>query len=237
MKDMKDIDYISNYVELHANLADYGATTIRMLEEISLAIDYIKPKTVLDFGCGKGTALAPLKERYPDIMFYGYDPAIPGIDTLPVQRADLIINTDVLEHIPEDMIDEVLQQMAGISKNVLFGLDHTEAVNVLPNGQNAHCTIKPLSWYLYKINQFFPKQFVLPGRFPWKNVVLTFPLRQDLVNKYYRVTKIIPEQYVAGKFKSLVKAVTMYAKRIDELERELSVIKGQLGEGYGENNN
>lgn len=70
-----------------------------------------------------------------------------------------------------------------------------------------------------------------------ENVVLTFPLRQDLVNKYYRVTKIIPEQYVAGKFKSLVKAVTMYAKRIDELERELSVIKGQLGEGYGENNN
>lgn len=234
---MRDMDYISNYVELHKNLADYGATSIRMLDEISLAIEYIQPKTVLDFGCGKGTVLVGLKEKYPDIMFYGYDPGIPGKDILPVQKADLIINTDVLEHIPEDRIDDVLQQMASISENVIFGLHHTEAFYYLPDGTNAHCTIKPLPWYLHKINLFFPRQFVLPGRFPWKNVVLTFPLRQDLVVKYYRITRIIPEQYAAGKLKSLVKAVNMYAKRIDELERELSVIKGQLREGYGENNN
>lgn len=234
---MDGMEYIKNYVELHTEKKEYGASSIRMLDEISLAIDYLQPEVVLDYGCGKGAVLEKLQEKYPNIKFYGYDPAIPGRDILQVKQADLIINTDVLEHIPEEMIDDTLLQIASISSNVFFSLDHAEAVNFLPDGTNAHCTIKPLSWYLSKFDKYFSKQMVLPGRFPWKSVVLTFPLRQDLIKKYYKVTAIVPEQYSNHNFKLLVKSISLYAKRIDELERELAEIKAQLALKIGDDNN
>ena len=41
-----------------------------------------------------------------------YDPAIPELSTIPIERADFIVNTDVLEHIPEQDIGDVLEHIS-----------------------------------------------------------------------------------------------------------------------------
>ena len=37
-----------------------------------------------------------------------YDPAIPSYNTIPKAKFDCLLNTDVMEHIPPDKVDDVL---------------------------------------------------------------------------------------------------------------------------------
>ncbi len=150
-------------------------------------IKFLKPKSILDYGCGKGAIIEELKNRYPDIEIYGYDPAIPGRDIIPVTKVDMIINTDVLEHIPEDELPETIGIISSISKNVYFNLHHAEACQILPNGENAHCTIKPPHWYHELFKKYFDRVVPLEGIEPWLSVVVTFNIDDKTEKEYYRI--------------------------------------------------
>jgi 2-polyprenyl-3-methyl-5-hydroxy-6-metoxy-1,4-benzoquinol methylase len=113
-------DKVTLYRELHQKSKDYGISGYDYIDIVKLAINTVKPKSVLDYGCGKGALLAQLKNVYP------------------------VINTDVLEHIPEECLPSVIERISMISQNCLFVLSHVRAVQVLSNGENAHCTGKPL---------------------------------------------------------------------------------------------
>jgi 2-polyprenyl-3-methyl-5-hydroxy-6-metoxy-1,4-benzoquinol methylase len=63
---------------------------------------------VLDYGCGKGV-LADQLNKLKHISCEKYDPAIPDYDVRPKKVFDCLINTDVLEHIPEDELDGTLK--------------------------------------------------------------------------------------------------------------------------------
>jgi SAM-dependent methyltransferase len=180
---------IAQYRQLHAEKADYGASSPKYIDETSLFIGWLKPKSVLDYGCGKGGLLKALALRFPDIQFAGYDPAIPGADTLPRQKFDMAICTDVLEHIPEDALPRVVQEIASLSENCFFGLHHALARQILPNGQNAHCTIRPPVWYHRLLSQAFPQVFLLDGRGKEGilSVAATFPITPMLAKEYYEI--------------------------------------------------
>ena len=166
-------EYINEYKILHENLASFGSGACMYIEEVSLIIDYLKPKTVLDYGCGKANLIKELVHKYPDIEFYGYDPAIKGRDVLPIEKADLVINTDVLEHIPEDELPNVIANIASISENAFFGLHHALAYTILPNGENAHCTVKPPIWYYNLFLNYFKTPYPLQGRLPELSSMIT----------------------------------------------------------------
>ena len=178
---------IDLYKQHHLLCDWYGASGVSYLKEVSLVIDYLKPKVVLDYGCGKGALIKVLAERYPHIKFYGYDPAILGMDNMPVDHADLVLNTDVLEHIPEDDLIQTIQKISKISKNVFFALDHCLAGAILPNGENAHCCIRPREWYVELICRYFPAVTSLDSNFKWKSVVLTFGVKAEFFNQYYQI--------------------------------------------------
>ena len=177
--------YLEEYKILHKIHPSFGSGACIYLPEICLTIDYLRPKTVLDFGCGKASLIKELVHRYPNVEFYGYDPAIFGRDILPVEKADLVINTDVLEHIPEDILPSVVEKIASISDNVFFELHHALAYQVLPNGMNAHCTVKPPQWYYELLNRHFKSPYPLPGRRPELSCVITFVPSIDFLNSYY----------------------------------------------------
>ena len=133
----------------------------------------------MDYGCGKGALIATLQKKYPQIAFWGYDPAIPGRDKIPVEKADLVINTDVLEHIPEEELPEVVEMISSISPYVFFNLFHGIAGTVLDNGENAHCTVKSQSWYIELFKKYFKQEFtVLPSDSEETSIVCTFPLSE-----------------------------------------------------------
>ena len=205
---------IDNYKLLHANNPQYGSTGLTYMPEVSLLLDILKPATVLDFGCGKATLISELTEARPGIAFYGYDPAIPGRDTLPTDKIDLVICTDVLEHIPEHELENVVRKIASLSQSVFFYCHHGLAVEILPDGTNAHCTVKPPFWYWRLFEKYFSHITTLHGRTLNTSVVLTIKLPPQFFTQY---EKILGENHMQN-----------YAAALERRIAELENITGRI---------
>ena len=140
--------YINQYVELHKT-SKYGTSSGRqLLTPVQNLINREKPQTVLDYGCGQSD-LHKLINGVDKVV--RYDPAIPGIDTKPTDEYDLVICTDVMEHIPEDTVDEILEDLHRLGRIVYVVISCVEAYAKLPNGENAHTTVRPQKWWVDKL--------------------------------------------------------------------------------------
>lgn len=106
--------------------------------------------TVLDFGCGKGSLKARLGEFVAE-----YDPAIPGKDSEP-EPADLVVCTDVFEHVEPDYLEAFISRLASLSRKAAFVVIATRpAAKSLPDGRNAHLIVKGDGWWRRKLQKWF----------------------------------------------------------------------------------
>jgi 2-polyprenyl-3-methyl-5-hydroxy-6-metoxy-1,4-benzoquinol methylase len=144
---------IKQYASLHAG-SEYGTTSYKLLPRIMPEIYELRPKSILDYGCGQ-SRLIDLIDNSGQTQTYRYDPSIEEIARKPVSSVDLVLNTDVLEHIPEEDLDDVLADIRGLSSNVFFSISTVPAQQILPSGENAHCTVKPHSWWKQKLEKHF----------------------------------------------------------------------------------
>src|ERR1043166_2805724 len=65
-------------------------------------------RTVLDFGSGKGALRSEIRKHGCSVLGFStseYDPAIPGKDIVPEHPFDLVVCTDVMEHIEPECLD------------------------------------------------------------------------------------------------------------------------------------
>lgn len=112
-----------------------------------------KIATVLDFGAGQRSLERYVKNTAIDIhvKWTNYDPGQPGIDSLPEGSFDLIVSSDVLEHVEPEKIDDNIAWMKEHASKALF---HHIACDpcglILPDGRNAHLITEDLSWWLDK---------------------------------------------------------------------------------------
>lgn len=150
MTKYKDIEL---YKKLHSHNFNYGDTGSRYVKKIVSHIEQYKPDSVLDFGCGKGklaTELSKLGLRVDE-----YDPAIEGKEQIPLKQYDMIITTDVLEHLYEDEIETVCKDFLSLSPLTMFhAICCRRAGNLLPDGSNAHKTVKPIEWWDNKLKSY-----------------------------------------------------------------------------------
>lgn len=189
---------------------------------MQLFVNEVNPRRVLDFGCGKGTLLSALSDIYSSspVEFVGYDPAVPEYDTL-VDSADLVLCIDVLEHIPEEELEGVIYRISRISDRVVFNLHHGLAREILPNNENAHCTVKNIFFYHDLLKKYFNSLTFLPGRFPLiSTLVATFPCSPDLFEKYYTIIR--PGYLYNAELEILEKGEQVYASRIRALEQRIT---------------
>jgi len=149
-------------------------------KHLGMFIEKIKPKTILDFGCGKGNLVTRLREDYPDIIVEGYDPGNPKYDnSIDDKKFDLIISTDVLEHIEPNFIDETLKYLSDRSNYVFHLIACSPAKHRLSDGRNAHLIIKEDQWWREKflsldyniLNEEY-LQFFKKGKFVKKYYIL-----------------------------------------------------------------
>jgi hypothetical protein len=118
-------------------------------------------RSILDYGSGKGSQYLPLPftdasgRTYPDIKTYWggvdvrcYDPGFKRYSQLPAGRFDGVIATDVLEHCPEEDMEWIVLEMFQYANRFVFANVACYAADrILPNGANAHCTIRPPKWW------------------------------------------------------------------------------------------
>lgn len=151
---------IEQYEELHRTRS-YGISSIGNYHYFLPLIREIAPKTIIDFGCGQSRLPDAIAETL-GIPVTRFDPAIPAYASRPNRLFDLLINVDVLEHIPEQELDAVIADIAALGRNALIVIDTVPAETILPNGQNAHVTVHPSEWWQTKLTKAFP--FIEPIR-------------------------------------------------------------------------
>lgn len=150
MSSKKD-EYIKMYQTLHARGNMFpGHSVVAHASNVASLIKETSSKTLLDYGCGKGKQYSQLKvhEQWGGILPDLYDPGVGKYSKLPNKTWDGVICTDVMEHVPESAVEEVLTEIIKSSKKfVFFNISTRLASAKLPNGENAHCTVKDHDWW------------------------------------------------------------------------------------------
>jgi 2-polyprenyl-3-methyl-5-hydroxy-6-metoxy-1,4-benzoquinol methylase len=137
---------------LHSQPRGYGGRGDKWALVVLTLMAQYEATSVLDYGCGQGSLRRtvmqhPKREAPAGVRFDEYDPAIIGKDSLP-SFADLVVCTDVLEHIEPDRLDAVLAHLKLLARKAIFAvISLKESNKVLADGRNAHLIIRPSTWW------------------------------------------------------------------------------------------
>jgi hypothetical protein len=150
-------ELIEQYKQVHS-AGVYGRGSEFLLGQIQRVLTdrNYRPTTILDYGCGRSRLvdwLAKLNDATP----YRYEPAIPEFSTMPVTEVDFVTNTDVMEHVAEEAVDQTIARIRGLSRRAFFCISTRKAGKILPNGENAHATIKDADWWKERLLRHFPQ--------------------------------------------------------------------------------
>jgi len=136
--------------QLHRERLEYGVGGGKHAEVVAKLRESCKAESVLDYGCGKGYLAKSLS--FP---IWEYDPAIPEKSDSP-RPADLVVCTDVLEHIEKDKLPAVLDDLRRCTKKVGYFVIHTgPAVKTYADGSNTHLLQHGLDWWQKRVGAFF----------------------------------------------------------------------------------
>lgn len=152
----RSLELVEQYAAIHRE-GPYGQSSEFLLAQIQrqLVDRRFHPKKILDYGCGQ-SRLVDWVAKLQDAEAFRYDPAIPRFASLPAGPFDLVINTDVLEHVPDENLDNVLKEIRSLSLNAFFVISTRPAGKLLPNGENAHCTVWPTERWRERLSFHFP---------------------------------------------------------------------------------
>jgi len=138
-----------------------GRSLRSQVQRIKRLIDQTAATTILDYGSGKGQQYDPKPLRingegeWESVLDYWgidevvcFDPAYPPYSTPPSERFDGVISTDVLEHCPEEDIGWIVAEMFAFAKRFVYAtIACYPARKRLPNGENAHITLRDPDWW------------------------------------------------------------------------------------------
>lgn len=117
----------------------------------------IQADSLIDYGAGRSEIAVWIGKKAGMKRVARFDPAVPGIDKIPNEKFDIVTSFDVLEHIPEEELDDVLNEMSSVGKHALFVIDIAPAKAILSDGRNAHVCLHEENWWQHRLSQFFPE--------------------------------------------------------------------------------
>lgn len=167
-------ELIGFYAQMHsAGDAAKDVAAAEMFDGRSLSVHVVTirsllkrfgARTLLDYGAGKakhyestvfglpdGSKVTGLRKLWRLDEVTLYDPGHAPYAAYPTGTYDAVICTDVLEHIPEQDLDWVIGDLFGFARSFLYaGVAIYPAGKILPDGSNAHVTLKPVEWWIDK---------------------------------------------------------------------------------------
>ena len=167
-------DLLDSYKELHKEEGKFrGISLVPLVPTLFNIIKENNCKTLLDYGCGKAIPYSkkecksiglkkPVQELCNLDSFDLYDPAYPKYNKLSKKKYDIVVCTDVMEHIAEQDIDYVLKDILSHSKKAVFlniscqpALKHFKEGKF--KGQNVHISVFDGNWWSDKVKNIWNK--------------------------------------------------------------------------------
>ena len=149
-------EYKQELFDLHAQ-ALWGNTGGKYVGDsvVKILEDHPEIKTILDYGCGAATLKKFVEDKgITDKQWTLYDPAVKIYDKEPTGKFDLVISTDVLEHVEEIMLNNVIRNLQSLTGKFLLSeiacyLCNSEFESGPYVGQDMHISLKaPDGWRL-----------------------------------------------------------------------------------------
>ena len=159
------------------NVVFDGAGAIPILNILYKELESRETVKVLDYGSGHGLTWHKRVLKYNDQMmslteiigkklqsFYRYDPAHPLYSKKSSDKFDIILCTDVMEHIMEEELSIILSDMQNsLEENgvIIFSVSMIPSRNEFINGENMHITLKSEEEWKNIIGTYCPNSRIL----------------------------------------------------------------------------
>jgi hypothetical protein len=146
----------------------HGLSIVQYSEMIAKLIRLYGATSVLDYGCGRADAY-----RSPHMLWrqwglkwnnvHLYDPAFEQY-AVPPRRADAVLSSDVLEHIPEEDVDRLIADLFLHARRFVWAsVCCRPARKTFPGTDtNLHVTIRPFDWWHEKFTAIKPLYTGIP---------------------------------------------------------------------------
>lgn len=142
-------EYREQNKRLHSQ-GNYGVSGSKWAEPVRSLASTLGTQDILDYGCGRRTLESSL-----GFAIRNYDPCIEGLDS-PPDAAQIVVCTDVLEHIEPQHLESVLDDLERVTLGVgFFVIANRPAKKTLSDGRNAHLIQEGPRWWLPKLCRRF----------------------------------------------------------------------------------
>ncbi len=137
----------------------WGKSLREHIEPIARLVRDHQAQTILDYGSGKAQLYEPFPGEPADSRSKSmpswagakvtcYDPGYPPFSGPLEEKYDGVICTDVVEHVGDDDVPWVLDELFRHARRFVYVVAACyRATKTLPNGENAHVTLQPASWW------------------------------------------------------------------------------------------
>lgn len=160
-------ELLEEYKGLHKDPTMFpGKSVLKYVHYIRSILKDNRCKTLLDYGSGKGYLYeadhAYTKKNLTKALdkFWKldevtcYDPGVEKFSKLPEGVFDGVIAVDVMEHIPTEDAEWVLDQIIGYaSKTVFLNIACYQALKTFKNGKNVHVSVHSPDWWMDLLNK------------------------------------------------------------------------------------
>lgn len=117
-------------------------------------------KSMLDYGCGQSLLWHELQPLCPGLKYAGFDPCVPGKEAMPEEEFDLVVCTDVLEHVEPEFIERTIRRIFEYATKVVFlNVSLVDSNKDLPDGRNSHLIQRPCDWWESIISKNSPMEW------------------------------------------------------------------------------
>lgn len=223
-----------NYDEAFYDISD--KTTKRAAETIlPYVIEWINPRSIIDFGCGEGMWLSIVKKIDPSIDIYGVDGEYISVDELKIDRQyflpadltntldlrkrfDLAISLEVGEHISKEYADVFIDNITRHADRVLYSA-------AIPGQGGVHHVNE--KWQSYWIKKFTSRGYYVDyslRNYFWECEAIT-PWRRQNILFFSKYKEDFEKKEMKNNFISDVVHPEMYLNKCTESTRILDAKK------------
>lgn len=164
---MSNLKVIDQYKKLHENQNFCRGSAIKgYFKEIKAIIDRNECRTLLDYGCGKamhyseGVLPSSNWDKEWGVTATLYDPGVEKFNKKPEGKFDMVICTDVLEHVedPGWAVKDIFSYptKAAFIQISTVPSDLSNPKRRLLDGRGLHISIYPEAWWIELIDKHKP---------------------------------------------------------------------------------